>query len=359
MACEPRAYAARTCIVGRRSKPEIAKPISQFAQITRRMAQRLDRVERIGQAVPASGLRHELCNARSALWTHSTGIETAFLPDHASEKFNRESVLRRRTVPASGKRRRLWVDSQPGAAVQWAQSVDRPRDAPPPEGWCPPAHSFARLPRREHRPTAVRPIEPCRSNVQRDIRCRRVRAAWRVNPYARTGSWSTQPPLPRRSQKSGNRRKDNGFSSRLSRVRGSRVLGLDALSCPLVLQNEPNVPGRPAWSRGESLIACTYLHPQLGRQVLRLGGRNKRGSHERSRSATWRRGSSSRRCSPRRASPYSSRPNDMPTSLERSFRNCHISPAICCTTHTRLFSCVSTGSHESALGIPISINFRF
>jgi len=39
MACEPRAYAARTCIVGRRSKPEIAKPISQFAQITRRMAQ--------------------------------------------------------------------------------------------------------------------------------------------------------------------------------------------------------------------------------------------------------------------------------------------------------------------------------
>jgi uncharacterized protein len=34
------------------------------------------------------------------------------------------------------------------------------------------------------------------------------------------------------------------------------------------------------------------------------------------------------------------------------------SPAICCTTHTRLFSCVSTGSDESALGIPISTNFR-
>jgi hypothetical protein len=60
------------------------------------MAQRLDRVERIGQAVPASGLRHELCDARSALWTHRTGIETAFLPDHASEKFNGEGVLRRR-----------------------------------------------------------------------------------------------------------------------------------------------------------------------------------------------------------------------------------------------------------------------
>jgi hypothetical protein len=40
--------------------------------------------------------------------------------------------------------------------------------------------------------------------------------------------------------------------------------------------------------RGESrspIIACAYLHPQLGRQVLRLGGRNKRGSQDRSRSA--------------------------------------------------------------------------
>ena len=33
------------------------------------------------------------------------------------------------------------------------------------------------------------------------------------------------------------------------------------------------------------IIACTYLHPQPGRQVLRLGGRNKRGSQDRSRSA--------------------------------------------------------------------------
>jgi hypothetical protein len=41
------------------------------------MAQRLNRIERIGEAVPAGGLRHELCDARSTLWTHSAGIEAA------------------------------------------------------------------------------------------------------------------------------------------------------------------------------------------------------------------------------------------------------------------------------------------
>jgi hypothetical protein len=45
MACEPRAYAARTCVVGRRRESKIAKPVSQFAQVTRRMAQRLDTAE--------------------------------------------------------------------------------------------------------------------------------------------------------------------------------------------------------------------------------------------------------------------------------------------------------------------------
>jgi antitoxin (DNA-binding transcriptional repressor) of toxin-antitoxin stability system len=37
--------------------------------------------------------------------------------------------------------------------------------------------------------------------------------------------------------------------------------------------------------RSKPVAVCTYLHPQLGRQVLRLGGRNKRGSQDRSRSA--------------------------------------------------------------------------
>src|ERR1700719_3306980 len=93
MACEPRANSAWTCIVGRRSEPEIAKPVSQFVQISRRMAQRLNRIERIGEAVPASGLRHELCDARGSLWAHSAGIEAALLPDHASEKFYGEAIL--------------------------------------------------------------------------------------------------------------------------------------------------------------------------------------------------------------------------------------------------------------------------
>ena len=47
----------------------------------------------IDEAVPASGLRHELCDARGTLWTHSAGIEAALLPDHASEKFDGEAIL--------------------------------------------------------------------------------------------------------------------------------------------------------------------------------------------------------------------------------------------------------------------------
>jgi hypothetical protein len=57
------------------------------------MAQRLNRIERMGESVPASGLRHELCDARSTLWAHSAGVEAALLPDHASEKFNGEAIL--------------------------------------------------------------------------------------------------------------------------------------------------------------------------------------------------------------------------------------------------------------------------
>ena len=41
-ACDHALTSAWTCIVGRRSESEIAKPVSQFAEITRGMAQRLD-----------------------------------------------------------------------------------------------------------------------------------------------------------------------------------------------------------------------------------------------------------------------------------------------------------------------------
>jgi hypothetical protein len=65
------------------------------------------------------------------------------------------------------------------------------------------------------------------------------------------------------------------------------------------------------------------------------------------RGAHRRRGSSSRRSSPRRALPFLFRHNDTPTSLERSFWSCHTWPAICSTPRTRLFSCARTGSGES------------
>ena len=59
------------------------------------MVQRLARIERVGEAVPASCLRHELGDARGAFWAHSAGIEAALLPDDASEKFDGQAVLRR------------------------------------------------------------------------------------------------------------------------------------------------------------------------------------------------------------------------------------------------------------------------
>jgi hypothetical protein len=96
--CEPRAYSAWTCIVGCRSEPEIAKPFPQFAQITRRMAQRLDRIERIGETAPVGGARHKLRDALGAFAAHSAGIETTFLPDHAGKKLDGKRVLRRRLL---------------------------------------------------------------------------------------------------------------------------------------------------------------------------------------------------------------------------------------------------------------------
>jgi hypothetical protein len=57
------------------------------------MTQRLNRIERIGEAVPACGLWHELCDARGTLWAHGAGIEAALLPDYASEKFYGKAIL--------------------------------------------------------------------------------------------------------------------------------------------------------------------------------------------------------------------------------------------------------------------------
>jgi hypothetical protein len=93
--CEPRAYSPRTGVVSRCGQSEVAKLIAQFAQIPRRVAQRVHWVERVSKAVPAGRLGHELSNARCPLGADGTSIETAFLPDHASEKFDGERVLRR------------------------------------------------------------------------------------------------------------------------------------------------------------------------------------------------------------------------------------------------------------------------
>ena len=88
-----------TCIVGCRSEPEIAKTVSQFAQITppNGVAPRSDRTgwrDRANSAVA----RHKLRNALGSLGTHSAGIEATFLPDHAGEKLDGQSVLCRRLL---------------------------------------------------------------------------------------------------------------------------------------------------------------------------------------------------------------------------------------------------------------------
>jgi hypothetical protein len=62
------------------------------------MAQGLDRIERIGEAAPVRGLRHELCNALGTFGAHGCSVETTLLPNNAGEKLDGQSVLRRRLL---------------------------------------------------------------------------------------------------------------------------------------------------------------------------------------------------------------------------------------------------------------------
>ena len=108
---KPRAYPPRSGIVAGGGEAEIAELFAQFAQIARRMAQRLDRIERIGEPVPIGGLRHELGDAFGALVADRAGVKAALLPDHAGEEFDRKLVLRRvlfdRAADIIGGRRRF------------------------------------------------------------------------------------------------------------------------------------------------------------------------------------------------------------------------------------------------------------
>jgi len=79
----------------RRGEAEIAELVAQVVQIACRIAQRIDRVERIGKARKICRLRHELRNALGAFVAHGARVETALLPDHASQKLDRQLVLRR------------------------------------------------------------------------------------------------------------------------------------------------------------------------------------------------------------------------------------------------------------------------
>jgi hypothetical protein len=58
--------------------------------------QSLYRIERIGEAVPTGGRRHELCDTSGSLRADSLRIEATFLPDNAGKELYWKGVLRRR-----------------------------------------------------------------------------------------------------------------------------------------------------------------------------------------------------------------------------------------------------------------------
>ena len=60
------------------------------------MPQRLDWLERVSEAVPTGGVRHELCDTCGSLRANSLRIEATFLPDHAGKELDWKGVLRRR-----------------------------------------------------------------------------------------------------------------------------------------------------------------------------------------------------------------------------------------------------------------------
>ena len=64
--CTRKASPSLRCRSCRKSLIEALRA-SQFAQITRRMAQRFDRIKRIAETALVGGFRHELCDPFRAL----------------------------------------------------------------------------------------------------------------------------------------------------------------------------------------------------------------------------------------------------------------------------------------------------
>ena len=58
------------------------------------MPQRLDWLERVSEAVPTGGARHELGDPFRSLGTDSPRIEAALLPYHPGKELDRQGVLR-------------------------------------------------------------------------------------------------------------------------------------------------------------------------------------------------------------------------------------------------------------------------
>jgi hypothetical protein len=84
-------------IVGRRGQAQVATECrAQFAQVARRLAQRLQRLECVDEPPHCGGSGHELGDALRARRAHRRWVEAAFLPDQTGEELFRELVVGRR-----------------------------------------------------------------------------------------------------------------------------------------------------------------------------------------------------------------------------------------------------------------------
>ena len=147
-AVEPFANAARTGVIGRGGKPEIAELLPQLLQEFRRFRQRLDRVKRIEKSALGRRPRHELRHALRAMAAAGhrpdrVGAEAAFLPDHARKELHRQAVIARggfdhqadRIVADCGAGRRQKRAARQPAVSTGPQPGFEPSSVPVPHAW--------------------------------------------------------------------------------------------------------------------------------------------------------------------------------------------------------------------------------
>ena len=86
---------SRAGVISCSCQSEIAKLLAQLAEPSRRFIERLKRLERVLQAAPARGARHELRDALCSLMAYRIRVEIAFLSDQSNKKVQRQIMYYR------------------------------------------------------------------------------------------------------------------------------------------------------------------------------------------------------------------------------------------------------------------------